>query len=289
MAQTQKIYLGTEPAFVGYLGDNPISELQGSFNPNTIDYLVVAGGGSSGADSSGGGGAGGYISSFIEATASFSLTAIVGNGGQSARTNGNNSSLIGAGINEVAIGGGGGGTNANAGLTGGSGGGSGRLNRTQAAGTVGQGNSGSYAEPGLAGNGGGGGGGAAADGLDVPTLSDAGADGGPGKQWYNGNYYAGGGGGAGYQSAAGGAGGIGGGGDGGNTFNSPTGSAGAPNTGGGGGAAFTFSEGGSGIVIIRYFGNTQKGSGGDNIYYSGSYWYHEFTSVDTGSFSYTYS
>jgi hypothetical protein len=68
----------------------------------------------------------------------------------------------------------------------------------------------------------------------------------------------------------------------------PTATSGTPNTGGGGGGCGGFETGnysgagGKGVVIIRYAGTTQKGSGG-SVSTAGGYTYHQFN--DSGTFT----
>ena len=260
-------------------------------NAYMVDYLVVAGGGAGGnAYYGGGGGAGGvlYGSTYVDVGVRYPI--IVGAGG----TVGNNTLMSYPGkqggnssfLNLIAIGGGGGGSDNSwqswNGRRGGSGGGCSGY-RTNIdfgpAGVLGQGFDGSVG----GGYGGGGGGGANGNGLR-PTSSDGGA-GGPGLTWLNGSIYGGGGGGSSY-GGTGGAGGSGGGGNGASGA-SGTPSAATANTGGGGGGASNYTgaggslipgaAGGSGIVILRYYGS-QKGSGG-TYSSAGGYSYHSFTSV----------
>jgi hypothetical protein len=262
----------------------------GVFTPSTsltCDYLVIAGGGAGGPARSGGGGAGGLLST-VTATggggtlqtalslsaANYTITVGAGataNGG--AVVSGNNSSIAGSGITTVtAVGGGGGGNSgfggapSGAGAAGGSGGGG--LNGPTAGGapTTNQGyRGGNGLGSSLAGAGGGG---ANAQGVDVVSGNN-GTAGGAGlalSAWATpsgtgiSSFYAGGGGG-GYFSdggTTGGAGGVGGGGTGGI---SPAAGAGVANTGGGGGSGrgnpggigdTNGSNGGSGLVVVRY-------------------------------------
>jgi hypothetical protein len=264
---------------------NPIMSL-------SCDTLIVAGGGGGGGTGNGiagGGGAGGLrgltSQSFVGSTA---YTVSVGSGGVGGRstgtyhgTNGGNSSIIGGAISLSATGGGAGGANnASTNLTGqagGSGGGG------SAGYTFGTGNAGSYSPvEGYRGgtgvvnlNSAGGGGGAGAVGADSnATRSSGGGAGGIGVNTYstwatatktgaNSGYYAGGGSGGGYYDGATVAGGAGGGGTGGGGNGSANlaSTSGTANTGGGGGGAGNYgafgtvypgSNGGSGIVIIRY-------------------------------------
>jgi prepilin-type N-terminal cleavage/methylation domain-containing protein len=270
----------------------------------SIRYLVVAGGGGGGMDMGGGGGAGGYVADTAGSIAAgSSIVLTVGAGGTGApaagtngqntahwynvsSTNGQNSSIVGAGLSRSAIGGGRGGssyydyTPGYQGGAGGSGGGAsgysnGANNVGGGAGTAGQGFSG--------GNGGGqyysgGGGGSGGVGAGVRAYPV----GGPGvrNDILGPNYWwAGGGGGSGYSDlgGSGGAGGGGGGAIGSSNFggaglnygstggigainswaNVPGGDAGR-NTGGGGGGGSHYNannkggEGGSGIVVLRF-------------------------------------
>jgi hypothetical protein len=270
-----------------------------------VDALIVAGGGGGGLHSGGGGGAGGLLyygsetpkapnGSALQLTPGTSYAVVVGAGGagsggpyQSVTGNGfdgQNSSFAG----NTAIGGGGGGSGGNgiAGRNGGSGGGGGR-SIAAGVGTSGQGNTGGF--PGTAQNPnypGGGGGGAGAVGGAGNT--GAGGTGGVGLQYSisgTATFYAGGGGGNLQDSANSvptqGAGGLGGGGF---ATSSGLGTAGTANTGGGGGGANYNTggggAGGSGVVIIRYAGTVQRGTGG-NVTISGGFVTHTFTSSGT--------
>jgi len=260
----------------------------GTFTPNkalTASCLVVAGGGGSGRIVTGGAGAGGLISTSASFTSGTSQTITVGAGGTGAATGSYGAGTNGSDsqIGSLTLVKGGGTTQfLTAGSTGGSGGGGSSSTGTGGgAGTSGQGYAGGS---GAAAGGAGGGGGAGAVGTNATTTK--GGDGGIGYydsftdaigaatslgQLSGGHYYfAGGGGGsatgAGFTSANRGAGGLGGGGYGGYTNSSASsdtaGLAGTANTGGGGGGApndYTGANsntygtnGGSGIVIIRY-------------------------------------
>lgn len=250
--------------------------------PLTADLLIVAGGGGSGR-TGGGGGAGGLrgltAQSFTNGT-DYTITVGAGGTGSSldggVATNGINSSISATGFTTIAASGGGGGASYynsgnSIGAAGGSGGGGGTADNTSYTRTGGAGNVGSYSPAegyagGTAANnrGGGGGGGASNAGQNAPSTGNGGA-GGNGSSAYsswgsvtstgqniNGTYYyAGGGGGSGSNNA--GAGGFGGGGAGG-TYSSASTSPGTANTGGGAGSINdrNGSQGGSGIVIIRY-------------------------------------
>jgi len=226
-----------------------------------VEVLVVAGGGGSGGGQGGAGGGGGliYNSSF---PVSGAVTVTVGGGGAGGSTIGTAGSNGGNSIfsSLSAIGGGGGGGDAGSlnGQNGGSGGGSGAESTigTGGAGTSGQGNNGGTASITGGGYGGGGGGGAGATGGN--GTGSTGGQGGNGLPYsISGSsvYYAGGGGGGIYNgNGTPGTGGLGGGGNGAGSGNGQNGTNG---TGGGGGAGGTkadgiLSNGGSGIVIVRY-------------------------------------
>jgi len=228
--------------------------------PYTINVLILAGGGGGGSASDeyagGGGGAGGLVIGSLTASPSgtYSYALVVGAGGYS---EGSNSTFQGL---TAAVGGGGGGNDYYKsfgpynGTSGGSGGGAGYGHGvlfTGGAGTSGQGNAGGLSNSGSPPIGGGGGGG---------YSSAGGNNEGAGGSGYNLATFRGG-------SALGVAGGGGGG---------PTGSAtdgggsvggttdGPANRGGGGrgGDGDAGGSGGSGIVIVRYTGTVQKGTGG---------------------------
>jgi hypothetical protein len=268
----------------------------------TVEYLVVGGGGSGGSDMGGGGGAGGYLAGNTKVTVG-SYIATVGSGGFGDNSGigsrrgfeGQNSSLVGSGVNLVALGGGGGASNhdrgnnpaggLNNGQTVGSGGGASgggggaQDNRNpdgtyggsrRGTGTVGQGHDG--------GTGGGfwypaGGGGSAGPGTSIPPA------GGPGTA----NnilgttfHWAAGGGGSNYSEFQANTGGIGGGGGGAaNNFNNAGVGGLNPATAGGGGninsqtnvpggnaGANTGSGGGGGS---HYSSNNFGGNGGSGI------------------------
>lgn len=261
----------------------------GVFKPQvnlTCDYLVVAGGGGGGGTGNGanqgysgggGGGAGGLrstvtatggggsLESPISLSSSTTYAITVGSGGaggtylSGTSGNGTNSSIA-----SLVVSTGGGGVSAGIGQNGGSGGGA-YGNEAVGTGTSGQGYSGTQGTSGDGGTGGGGAGaspaakttntgGAGGAGVAISAFASATGTG-------VSNYYAGGGGGGGYgfpSAQNGGAGGSGGGAAGGST--SANASDGIANTGGGGGGAtarsttvgLTGSNGGSGIVIIRY-------------------------------------
>ena len=272
---------GTPYYFPGYMSN--IRILKGSVSSNavavvtntgtTFEYLVVGGGGGAptAGNGRGGGGGGGFRTGTYITTQSGIIYAItVGAGGATGGgANGDNSSIVGSGVNFVAAGGGAA-TYLAAGNSGGSGGGA-SSNLTGNPG--GFGNTPSvvptqgYDGGSTTGTSGGGGGGAA--GAGGFSNGGTGGTGGPGA-YSNidglGYYYSGGGGGKATNTGAAGIGGGGLGGTGGrNVGASPSGNGGA-NTGGGasGGGAIGGAIGGSGIVIIRYLG-AQRATGGDII------------------------
>jgi hypothetical protein len=230
-----------------------------------VEYLVVAGGGGGGYDGGGGGGAGGLLTGTVTNLTPGTYTITVGEGGAASTSvgsqagNGTDSSIE---TLVVATGGGGGGAKTSAGAGGGSGGGGGHGGAsTYAGGTAtaspSQGRDGGDG----ASDGGGGGGGAGAVGADASSATNAGNGGIGLKSSISGTsaYYAGGGGGGTFNTdVEPGTGGLGGGGDGGGKNESVNPSTpGDTNTGGGGGAdgiatGGGASDGGSGIVIIRY-------------------------------------
>lgn len=241
----------------------------GTFTPSvplTAEVLLVAGGGGAGENTnSGGGGAGGllYLSNQSLLATGYSATVGAGGAGGSGGVNaeqgynGSNSTL---GALTAAIGGGGGagGNLYQAGSSGGSGGGgsgaggSSGITGAGGSGTSGQGNSGATGVGGVSGsrNGGGGGGAGGAGGVGTRT------NGGIGSSLYSAwgaitntgqnvsgiCYYAGGGAGNGDTAGTGGLGGGG-------TAATASGTA---NTGGGG-AAYR-GAGGSGLIIVKYYG-----------------------------------
>jgi len=239
-----------------------------------IEYIMVAGGGSSGSYG-GGGGAGGMLAGTVNSLSPNTYAIVVGAGGT--HTGGDNDAAADDGDNTTfnsltAIGGGRGATGGEDGKDGGSGGGGSYGSTTGGAGTSGQGNNGggsSHSDPYPSG----GGGGKGAVGGNASSNTQAGS-GGNGINTYSAwatatstgdsGYYAGGGGGGtagggGYTGGGqGGAGGNGGGGNGGVGGSGHT--AGQANTGGGGGSGaynggnttYYPTNGGSGIVIIRY-------------------------------------
>ena len=225
----------------------------------SVDYLVVAGGG--GANLAGGGaggvrstvtatGGGGSLESALSLTAQ-AYTVTIGAGGATATPGNNGSNTTFASITST---GGGGGNQEGNGAAGGSGGGGG----TGASATTRTGGAASPSGQGYAGGGtggsndrsSGGGGGAGAVG-NTNASGQNGAGGGAGITVMG--LAVGGGGGGGGRSAFSNGSGISYGGGYGGTYPSPDSTAGTANTGGGGGGGWNFSSnGGSGIVIVRY-------------------------------------
>ena len=239
-----------------------------------VEYIMVAGGGSSGAYGAGGG-AGGMLAGTSSSLAAGTYAVVIGAGGTHAGGNNNSDADNGDATtwNSLsATGGGKGATGGSDGFDGGSGGGGSYAGSSGGNGTTGQGNNGggsSYSDPYPSG----GGGGKGAVGGNATSNTQAGV-GGDGINTYaswatatstgDNGYYAGGGGGgtaagSGYTGGGqGGTGGQGGGGDGGAGGSGHQ--AGTANTGGGGGsgayngtnATYHPTNGGSGIVILRY-------------------------------------
>jgi hypothetical protein len=256
----------------------------------SLSYLSVAGGGGGSAyDSSGngvpggGGGAGGYLTGALMTPANglSTYTITIGAGGTgrtsgAGSTNGANSSIANTSSLVVSFGGGYGASFRNPGGAGGSGGGGSWL-EVGGLGTAGQGNNGGGDSSSLKG---GSGGGAGAVG------GSSGSPGGAGLySSITGTSVArAGGGGGGTASAGQVLGGVGGGGNG--NYLTRNGDAGTVNTGGGGGGGHNSindlgGAGGSGVVILSYISDNQKGSGGTvTSYTSGpdTYWVHTFTS-----------
>ena len=243
-------------------------------NTKNVEYIMVAGGGSSGAYGAGGG-AGGMIAGTSSNLSAATYPVVIGAGGT--HSGANNNSAADDGDNTTwnslsAVGGGKGATGGADGYDGGSGGGGSYAGTTGGNGTAGQGNNGggsSYSDPYPSG----GGGGKGAVGGNATSNTQAG-NGGDGINNYaawatatstgDSGYYAGGGAGgvaagSGYTGGGqGGTGGQGGGGDGG--AGGSGNQAGTANTGGGGGSGayngsnstYYPTNGGSGIVILRY-------------------------------------
>ncbi len=244
------------------------------YNP-VVECLVVGGGGGGGSWYAGGGGAGGLVYSQnlnFETTQVYTITVGLGGAGRPGTTatasatdsygsKGENSSVVGQGINIIAYGGGGA-PGYNAGyrsdiMDGGSGAGT-RPNNyagtTPGAGVNGQGNSGAIGDPSGTDKGGGGGGAGSAG-----TSGASGGHGGLGLQYSitgSAKYYAGGGGGG--SGLAQNVQTNGGSGVGGNGRSYGDGAEGVINTGSGGGGSTALSpsevgkggNGGSGIVIL---------------------------------------
>jgi Fe-S cluster assembly iron-binding protein IscA len=279
------VYVDSTQGWIAYNAANETATALNQLPPLEIDYLVVAGGGGAGTISAGGGAGGlrtsysnsstlnGHTETSLSLQTSTNYTVTIGSGGsgghEGTSTNGLNSVF-----STITSTGGGQGGHYNgsayvAGSSGGSGGG------TSLTGGAGGSAVTSPVTQGYAGGSGdssgppfsmGGGGGASAAGGNS-AGGNTGANGGAGLAVNILNatnagtasvgevsgsdvYYAGGGGGAG--ETTGGSGAIGGGGNGGGAA---VGTAGTPNTGGGAGGNRTYSagsNGGSGVVIIRY-------------------------------------
>jgi len=249
-----------------------------TINRNLICDILIVGGGGGGSRNDGneggaGGGGGGVGIGTIIFKKDITYTISIGSPGNGAinssasGNDGNNTTIIGDVINEIAYGGGAGGLYG--GNNGGSGGGGSGYQWQNGGGSAIRGLSLSgintiisyYGNNGGIGPWGGypgGGGGGGAGGIGANGGSSAGGAGGNGIQSSiigSSTYYGGGGGGAsGTNGGGGGSGGLGGGGTGGNN-NNP--SSGNNNTGGGGGGTkyTTGGAGGSGVLIIRYLLN----------------------------------
>jgi len=291
-----------------------------TINPS-VEMLIVGGGGGGG---SAGGGAGGLLyygsetpktpnGSAVELSLGNTYTVTVGTGGARS-TNGTSSSIVGSGVNYVALGGGAGAkpTDATAaangytvtaigsgwqGGTGGSGGGGGANAATGGAqitggpGTSGQGNAGGYGyEVGNSPAGGGGGAGGAGGNATSNTSNGANsATGGPGLAYSitgESVIYAAGGGGGSHNAGAGAGGSSGVGGDGAINNGLPT----LPNantgSGGGGGGynhaqAATASYGADGVVIIRSTGRLTTTGSNVTETQSGTHFIYRFTGNGT--------
>jgi hypothetical protein len=219
---------------------------------NKVEYLIVAGGGGGGQSNqsgAGGGGGGGLLNNFITVTEKqYSIT--VGSGGAGTDTSGTTASSGDDSKidNIIAEGGGGGGSFNASGANGGSGGGAGSSGSI-GTGTTGQGNDGgtSSTSP----DGGGGGGGAGGVGGNA-GVTNAGGNGGAGLQFSLNN-----------TAVRYSTGGVGTGGTDGDDSGTPAtggtsrGQSGVVNTGGGASARAAnasdpITNGGSGIVVIRY-------------------------------------
>lgn len=225
----------------------------------TADFLVVGGGGGGGYAYLGGGGAGGYRTSVgtsgrgAAAESQFSLTAkqysvLVGAGG-TPNIKGNDSTFH----TVTSLAGGAGGTK-NGGS--GAGGGASTINPAAGTGTTAQGydgGDGNASNNATAGGGGAAGNGTAASGF---TGGNGGAGINSSISGFSTGYAGGGGGGSGGNGGTPGTASHGGGAGGRDSFNSSaiTATSGTANTGGGGGSSYTGvgSNGGSGVVIVRY-------------------------------------
>jgi len=282
---------GSATAFEYYDGTQWVG-MKNVLPPLEVDYVVIAGGAGTGGGSGGGGAGGlrtsypntsslnGHNEATLSLTTSTNYTVTIGAGGilgaysGSIPTNGNNTTFD----TITSTGGGTGGyvrgfgTTYNPGVDGGSGGGgsmsSGRFNGNAVTSPVTQGYNGGFGDSNAPiGFGGGGGaneagsiassggaiGGLGGDGLVLSILNATNAaTASVGEVSGSDVYYAGGGGGAGQNSSGGGgAGGLGGGGNGNFSSSDP----GVANTGGGAGGVrdiTTGSNGGSGVILLRY-------------------------------------
>lgn len=281
---------------------NSSSTWPGLFN---IDYIIVAGGGGGcGNDSfsgaGGGGGAGGVVIGSTVLSLGQSYTIEVGAGGTASSnvpSNGSNSIAFG----KTAFGGGAGGARgAYSAFFGGSGGGGGggQIGTpafSEGGGSIsGQGSVGGRGQGNASSRGGGGGGGYSQKGLNASE----GATGGNGLNLLTVGFsetesWIAGGGGGGGNEVPGGFGGKGGGGGGINRTSGATAENGTQSTGGGGGGnaisnPAPATNGGSGVVIIRYLGPSRATGGTiSSITISGQqFTVHTFTTVGTLSFTF---
>jgi uncharacterized repeat protein (TIGR01451 family) len=244
--------------------------------PVTIDHLIVGGGGGGGAFTGGGGGGGGMLTGAgSRAAGTYNIVVGAGGAGDSRTTwpstfavtrggqNGGVSSVFGI----AAAGGGGGGTynqglGVGAGFNGGSGGGA-SFQGPVGQGIAGQGNNGATGT-GFHFTGGGGGGAGQAGFNGTGTMAGRGGDGRVSSITGAPVTYAGGGAGGGDFRNGFVAPNVGGAGGGGASRNETAGESGTPGLGGGGagsrsadwGVQSTGGNGGSGVVILRYVGNT---------------------------------
>lgn len=259
-----------------------------------VEYMLIGGGGGGGSMSGasnaaggGGGGAGGFVigSGFTASTANV----VVGAGG-AAFQNGSNSSFLSG----TALGGGRGGQTGAAAGNGGSGGGAAGQNGSFSGGSGSQGNSGGSLTSVTTFTPGAGGGGAGSAG--ATRNVNVGGAGGSGTSsnftGVTGTYAGGGGGGATTNGNSVSLGGSGGGGNG--ASSSVFATAGVANTGGGGGGGSanrtTGTSGGSGLVAVRYAGNTVLATGGSTSTItvdSTTYTLHMFLATGTSAFTLT--
>lgn len=276
-----------------------VTSITAATNPSTvaIDYLIVGGGGGGGgafvAGAGGGGGAGEYISSNgTLAVGTYSVTIGGGGAGGTGLDAGSNGGSTILSTIDTAVGGGGGGLgvesispttpmNGVAGASGGGGGG-GDVGYQGTGGTATAGNNGGagHANATVANRAGGGGGGSSAAGTAASSAT-GGAGGAGTSNSITGTavvYAAGGGGGA--TGSAGSGGSLGAGGAGGD--NAAGSNASTPGSGGGGAStndadAFAGGAGADGRVVVRYTTGTAFCTGGDQVYQSGTYTVHVFT------------
>jgi hypothetical protein len=226
--------------------------------PIFLDYLLV-GGGQYGSTNAGGGG--GVVSGSIRFLPRFTLDVIVGDGGTGSIEKNAEPSIIQSTPNQFFIYAGGGQNIAKSGEP--------------------QNNIGGQPQDSIYSFGGAGG--SAATGSDAYDGGAHGGDGGSGSVWALDNNttssYGGGAGGAGrFFIPSQGVGGTGAYGAGNGASRSGAGTNGFNGLGGGGGGGFAASNGGSGIVKMRYISGSVMGAIGGTISVSGSYVYHTFTS-----------
>ena len=270
------------------------SNLWTGLPPTTLEYLVVAGGGGGGDGYGAGAGAGGLLQGITSIATGASITVTVGSGGTGSAAASNNATQGGSSVfgSISTVGGGVGLENGSVfkSIQNGGSGGGGSYASAPGQGTSGQGNAGGV-YGGVVNTYTPGGGGAGTIGLQS-AGSNSGNGGAGIASAISGTVttYAGGGGGGTYQTSAGtqGSGGVGGGGSAGTAGGNNAGSSGSSNSGGGGGGASFQSayaaggNGGSGIVIVRYKGNTQFFTGGTLSYDSiNNYTVHTFYSSGT--------
>lgn len=227
--------------------------------PIFLDYLAVGGGGYS---TTAAGGGGGVVSGSIRFLPRFTLDVTVGVGGIGTTSSPASASVIQSTPNEFFV-------YAGGGYVGASG-----QPQNNPAGT----STSNYSQPGAGGS---------AQSGSSPAGDSIGGAGGSGSVWLDGNTYAGGGGGRGGffipGSAVGGAGGQGGGGNG-QGFTTAAADGTANTGGGGGGTSLTPTNGGSGIVKMRYISGSVSGATGGTITSVDGYTYHTFTG--SGQFVY---
>ena len=287
---TSLVYYDSTRGWINYSSGSNIG-------PYNIQYLIVAGGGGTIGWGGGGGGGGGVLLATTTVNPGVSYSMVVGAGGTGGAGNGGAATSTqdgtpSTGFGANAIGGGGGAGSGYAGRDGGSGGGAGNQAPSPAAGsgTSGQGYPGglgyrnSGPSPAQYTGGGGGGAGGAGGNSGYPNTGN----GGPGVTSSLGGtltYYGSGGAGGGGTGATSGS-TTSGGGTGGVGLGQNLGTNGGTNQGGGAGASSDYGtpaaqvcSGGSGIIVVSYYG-PQRGQGG-TITTANGYTIHKFTSSGT--------